>query len=201
MKFSALASTAQQLDHVAALRSGETTLAGLEIDTDLGWELLISLAAGGRATHEEIDAALADDRTASGNQSAAHARAALPTPEDKDRVWASVFDQAGLPNAIVRASGLGFLRAHDTSLLAPYVDRFFASLLDIWQNRSHAIVEEIVDGFYPAPLANKQLRDATAGWLDANPDAAPALRRMIIEHLAGIERALTAQAADRTHRD
>jgi len=194
--FAQIARTDAQLDTVLEILDERSGLQGLDIDTDLGWELLISLAAGGRATHEEIDAALADDRTASGNQSAAHARAALPTPEDKDRVWASVFDEAGLPNAIVRASGLGFLRAHDTSLLTPYVDRFFASLLDIWQSRSHAIVEEIVDGFYPAPLANEQLRDATAGWLDANPDAAPALRRMIIEHLAGIERALTAQAAD-----
>src|SRR5690606_13993820 len=98
---------------------------GLDIDTDLGWELLISLAAGGRATSEEIDAALADDRTASGQQSAAHARAALPSSDAKEAAWRSVFDEAGLPNAIIRSSGLGFLRAHDRALLEPYVARFF----------------------------------------------------------------------------
>ena len=194
--FAQLASTADQLDSVLQILEERSALQGLDIDTDLGWELLISLAAGGRATAEEIDAALADDRTASGQQSAAHARAALPTAADKQRAWDSVFDQAGLPNAIVRASGLGFLRAHDPELLTPFVTPFFDSLLNIWDSRSHAIVEEIVDGFYPSPLANEALRAATATWLDAHPSAAPALRRMIIEHLAGVDRALAAQAAD-----
>ena len=194
--FAQLASTSDQLDSVLEILEERSALKGLDIDTDLGWELLISLAAGGRATAEEIDAALADDRTASGNQSAAHARAALPTAADKQRAWASIFDEAGLPNAIVRASGLGFLRAHDPALLTPFIAPFFDSLLGIWESRSHAIVEEIVDGFYPSPLANEALRAATATWLDTNPDAAPALRRMIVEHLAGVDRALAAQAAD-----
>ena len=194
--FAQLASTQDQLDSVLEILEERSALKGLDIDTDLGWELLISLAAGGRATAEEIDAALADDRTASGNQSAAHARAALPTAADKQRAWASVFDEAGLPNAIVRASGLGFLRAHDPALLTPFIAPFFDSLLSIWESRSHAIVEEIVDGFYPSPLANEELRAATAAWLEANQDAAPALRRMIVEHLAGVDRALAAQAAD-----
>ncbi len=51
-------------------------------------------------------------------------------------------------------------------------------------------------GLYPAPLANTGLRDATQAWLDANTDAAPALRRLVVENLAGVERALAAQAAD-----
>ncbi|MGD9607208.1 MAG: aminopeptidase N [Leucobacter sp.] len=194
--FAQLAATDDQLDTVLALLEERAPLDGLDIDTDLGWELLISLAAGGRATLDEIEAALADDRTASGQQSAAHARASLPTAEGKSAAWASVFDAPGLPNAIIRATGLGFLRAHDRALLEPYVERFFESLLDIWHSRSHAIVEEIIDGFYPAPLANEALRSATAAWLDAHEGAPPALRRMIVEHLAGVERALAAQAAD-----
>ncbi len=194
--FAGLARTPEQLDTVMRILEEQSPLEGLDIDTDLGWELLISLAAGGRSNAEEIAAALADDHTASGQQSAAHALAALPTPAAKATAWASVFDDDSKPNAIVRASGLGFLRAHDLSLLEPYVDRFFASLRDIWQTRSHAIVEELVDGFYPSPLASARLRDATVAWLAANDDAAPALRRMIVEHLAGIERALAAQAVD-----
>jgi len=194
--FAQLASTDAQLDTVLEILEERAPLTGLDIDTDLGWELLISLAAGGRSSLEEIEAALADDRTASGQQSAAHARAALNTAADKQAAWASVFDEAGLPNAIVRASGLGFLRAHDRALLEPYVSRFFDRVQEIWDTRSHAIVEEIVDGFYPAPLANKTLRDATASWLDSHPDSAPALRRMIVEHLAGVERALVAQSVD-----
>lgn len=194
--FAQLASTDDQLDTVLALLEERAPLEGLDIDTDLGWELLISLAAGGRATLQEIDAALEDDRTASGQQSAAHARAALPTAEGKLAAWASVIEQSGLPNAIVRATGLGFLRAHDRGLLVPFVTKFFDSVLQVWESRSYAIAEEIIEGFYPAPLATEELRAATATWLDAHPDAPAAVRRMITEHLAGVERALTAQAFD-----
>ena len=49
----------------------------------------------------------------------------------------------------------------------------------------------------PAPLASQGLVDATRAWLDAHTDAAPALRRLVSENLAGVERALAAQARDR----
>ncbi|MGO3146644.1 MAG: aminopeptidase N, partial [Leucobacter sp.] len=194
--FANLAASEAQLDTVLELLDERTPLSGLDIDTDLGWELLISLAAGGRATEDEIDAALSDDRTATGNQSAAHARAALPTAEGKDAAWASVWAEENKPNAIVRATGLGFLRTHDRSLLVPFLDRYFNELLAVWESRSYAIAEELIDGFYPSPLANEELRAATAMWLDAHPDAPASLRRLITEHLAGVERALIAQAAD-----
>lgn len=194
--FAQLAATEAHLDSVVALLNGDKTLSGLTVDTDLRWELLYSLAAGGRIGNSEIDAELEQDRTASGQQSAAHARAALPTFADKERAWASIFEETGQPNAIVRASGLGFLTSHKNEVFEPFVERFFASLQHIWDTRSHAIVEEIVDGFYPSPLANETLRVATAAWLEQNQQAAPALRRMIVEHLAGVDRALAAQAAD-----
>ena len=47
----------------------------------------------------------------------------------------------------------------------------------------------------PPALANQELVDATRAWLDANPEI-PALRRLVIENLAGVERALAAQARD-----
>lgn len=194
--FATAARTDKQLDTVLDILDEKTTLTGLDIDTDLGWELLISLAAGGRATEEEIEQALIDDNTATGRQSAAHAKAALPSTEQKEAAFNSVFQNATLPNAIVRATGLGFLRANNLNALRPFIERFFDHLLDIWNTRSHAIVEEIVDGFYPAPLANEELRSATQHWLNTHSDAPAALRRLIIEPLAGVERALKAQVKD-----
>ena len=194
--FAQLAATDDQLDSVLALLEGKIELEKLDIDTDLGWELLIALAAGDRATAAEIDKALESDRTATGNQSAAHARAALPTAEAKSAAWDSVFVESDKPNAIVRSTGLGFLRAHDRELLTPFVEPYFASLTQLWDSRSYAIVEELVDGFFPSPLADAALEQATRAWLDANEEAAPALRRLIIENHSGIVRALAAQQAD-----
>lgn len=193
--FAALASTDEQLETVAALRDGSVTLEGLTIDTDLSWELLIALVAGGAAGTAEIDAALAADNTANGGQFAAQARASIPTLEGKQAAWDSVFGSDSLPNTIVRYTGIGFQRAKDKSVLAQFVEPYFSALQQIWTSRTYKIAEYLVEGMYPAPLANESLRDATRAWLDANPEPA-ALRRMVVENLAGVERALAAQKRD-----
>ncbi|WP_158863865.1 aminopeptidase N [Leifsonia sp. AG29] len=194
--FAALAGTEGQLATVAALRDGSRTLEGLTVDTDLGWELLIALAAGGKAGDAEIDAALAEDNTANGAQFAAQARASIPTLEGKQAAWDSVFGSDALPNTIVRFTGLGFQRAADKEVLSRFVQPYFDALQEVWVSRTYKIAEYLVAGMYPAPLANAELRDATRAWLDANP-APAALRRLVVENLAGVVRALAAQERDR----
>jgi aminopeptidase N len=193
--FAALAATDEQLENVAHLKNGTVVLEGLDIDTDLTWELLIALVAGGKAGEAEIDATLEADSTASGQQSAAHARAAIPTAEGKAAAFASLVDVDTAPNAIVRATGLGFQRGTDKALFAPLVERYFASLQSLWESRSYAIASSVINGLYPAALADQSLRDATQAWLDANSEP-PALRRIVIENLAGVDRALAAQKRD-----
>jgi aminopeptidase N len=193
--FASVAQTPAQLAAIAGLRTGSFKLPGLEIDTDLSWELLAALVAGGEAGEAEIDAALAADNTATGAQSAANARAAIPTPEGKQAAWSSLIDVDTAPNTIVRVTAAGFLRAQDTSLLEPFVSRYFDVLQTVWAERSYSIAEKLITGLYPAPLANQALVDATRAWLDANPEPA-ALRRLVVENLAGVERSLRAQARD-----
>ncbi|HEY8282258.1 MAG TPA: aminopeptidase N [Leifsonia sp.] len=193
--FASLASTDAQLASIAALRDGTTSLPGLEVDTDLAWELLIALAAGGAAGKNEIDAALAADNTANGAQFAAQAAASIPTLSGKQAAWDSVFATDTAPNTIVRYTGLGFQRAADKQVLASFVSPYFEALQSVWESRSYKIAEYLVTGMYPAALANAELRDATRAWLDANPEPA-ALRRLVVENLAGVERALAAQERD-----
>jgi aminopeptidase N len=195
MNFAALAEAGSHVDELAALYDGSLELDGLEIDTDLGWELLIALVAAGRAGDAEIDGRLASDNTATGQQSAAHARAAIQTLEGKERAWASLIDVDTATNTVVRETTEGFLRVSDPALLEAFVERYFAMLERIWDERSYAIAEKLVDGLYPSPLANRALADASRAWLDTHPDV-PALRRLVIERLAGIDRALAAQDRD-----
>ncbi|PPH09421.1 aminopeptidase N [Rathayibacter sp. AY1G1] len=193
--FAAIASTPAHLEAVQALLDGSTALDGLDIDTDLGWELLIALVAGGRAGADDIDAALASDNTATGQQSAAHARAALPTAEAKRAAWDSVTADDSAPNTIVRSTGLGFQRSADPRLLDAMVPVYFDALRSLWESKSYKIAEYLVVGFYPAAAPSQEIVDSTRAWLDANPEV-PALRRLVIENLAGVERALRAQERD-----
>jgi aminopeptidase N len=194
--FATAASTPEHWATVQSLRDGETTLEGLEVDTDLSWQLLISLAAGGIAHVKQIDEALAADNTAKGGEFAAQAKASIPHSGAKHAAWASIIDNDDQPNTIVRSTALGFQHPATVAQLAEFVQPYFDMLLPIWNSRSYQIAQYIIVGLYPSPLANLELRDATRAWLKANPDAAPALRRLVDENLAGVERALAVQERD-----
>jgi len=193
--FANTASTDAHAEILSGLASGTIALDGLEIDTDLAWELTEGLVLTGAAGEDEISAALANDNTANGAQAAARARGTIPTVSGKRAAFDSLVASDDLPNAIVRNVTVGYLHVNDSACLEGLIEPYFAALADIWANRSYAIAESIVLGLYPAPLASQKLADATRAWLDANPGI-PALRRLVTENLAGTERALKAQQRD-----
>ncbi|GAA3813114.1 aminopeptidase N [Cellulomonas soli] len=198
--FASHASTQAQLDSVAALLDGRQVLDGLSIDTDLRWELLASLVAGGRAGETDVAVQLSADPTATGQRASAAARAAIPTPEAKQRVWAAVVDADELPNALQAATIGGFGRVHDRGLLVPFVAPYFDALEKVWADRTNEMAQNIVVGLYPTDLADDERVDvlgATDAWLAEHEDAAPALRRLVLESRDGVRRTLAAQAADR----
>ncbi|WES65275.1 aminopeptidase N [Microbacter sp. GSS18] len=194
--FASAAATAPQWQTVRELRDGDIALDGLTIDTDLSWALLVSLAAGGLVTAEEIDQARAADNTAKGGEFAAQAKAALPSPAAKQAAWDGLVSRAELPNTIVRSTALGFTHPAGRDLLAEFIPAYFDMLVPVWESRTYHIAEYLIFGLYPAPLASAELRDATRAWLTEHTEVSPALRRLVSENLAGVERALAAQERD-----
>jgi len=193
--FAGLACTGDHQNILTSLRTRSMVLEGLAIDTDLDWELLQGLVMSGGAGSEEIELALAADNTSNGQQAAARARALLPTVEAKRAVFNELVNSTSVPNAIVRSLSMGFDVVTDQSLLEPLVDDYFASLERVWAERTYKIAEYIVEGLYPGSLVSADLVRKTRQWLDSHPDH-PALRRMVREALAGVERALRVQAVD-----
>jgi len=115
---------------------------------------------------------------------------------DKRIAWASLVDNDDLPNTIVRSAALGFVHPAGAAALAEFVQSYFDMLVPVCESRTYQIANYLIVGLYPTPLANVELRDATRAWLSVNADAAPALRRLVSEGLADVERALSAQARD-----
>ncbi|GAA4021432.1 aminopeptidase N [Streptomyces plumbiresistens] len=193
--FAAAARTPEQLDLLDALLEGTQTIEGLAVDTELRWALVQRLAAVGRFDEAEIAGEYARDKTAAGERHAATARAARPTPEAKAEAWASVIESDKLPNAVQEAVIGGFVQTGQRELLAPYTDRYFEVLKDIWESRSHEMAQQIAVGLYPTIQVSEETLRKTDEWLaSAEPNAS--LRRLVSESRAGVERALKAQAAD-----
>ncbi|EWT00451.1 hypothetical protein N865_15485 [Intrasporangium oryzae NRRL B-24470] len=179
-----------------ALLSGEESLPGLTVDTELRWTFIQALAAIGAADDAEIRAELDRDPTATGKERAAQALAARPTAEAKADAWAKAVEANTLSNQMVEAVSAGFRRSTDLTLLEPYVAKYHAMLVDAWADRSVAIGERVVGGFYPFGLASQELKDASDAWLAEHRDAAAGLVRTVAENRDTIARALLAQERD-----
>ncbi len=191
------ARTASQAQWMGQLLSGEITLPGLVVDQDVRWELVIGLTICGVFGEHEIATELERDNTANGQKFAAAARAAIPSAETKRETWKTLTETEDYSNTLINAASLAFGRVNEVSLLEPYADLYLANAERIWDERSYHIAAYLLNNLYPIQLANEELAAKTRTFIEKDSiKAKPALRRILIENLASLERGLTAQAKD-----
>jgi aminopeptidase N len=192
--FSLFARSPKQIDALKDILSGTEQLAGLTIDADLKWELLTGLVIAGAAGEAEIADLVAADKTANGEKAAAGARAAIPTAENKAKVWKLLTETKELSNAHVQSASMAFNRVIDTSLLRPYVEMYFDSALAIWELHTFKIAEYLLVNLFPIQLADEATAEAARRAI-AEPKfkEIPALHRILVENLDNLERALKCQ--------
>jgi len=144
-----------------------------------------------------VDSELERDNTAAGQQHAAACLAARPTSAAKHEAWSQLIDRDDLPNAMQEKTIAGFVQPDQRELLAPFVDRYFAVISDIWANRTNESAKRLVVGLYPSLIVEPSTLARTDRFL-AQEAIAPALRRLVLEGRDLVARALCAQAYDRT---
>jgi aminopeptidase N len=193
------AAAAREEDHRAVLRgllAGDGSIPGLAVDTELRWHLLQCLVAIGGAGPDEIEAELRRDPTDQGQREAATARALVATPEAKAEAWRLATEDDELPNQTGLAYISGFSHPTQHELIAPYAERYFEIVADVWNRRSSEVAQNVVIGLYPAWDVSEETLHRTDAYLESRPDLAPALRRLINEGRDGVVRALKARVCD-----
>ena len=187
---------ADLLDHDPA----DLGLPGLSIDTDLRWRIVTALAAAGHIDSDGlptpfIDAEVQRDPTAAGKRQGAQASAARPQAAVKEQAWTQVTEDDTLPNIVGRSIIAGFVEPGQAELLKPFGARYFAAITGIWQRRSSEVAQTVVVGLYPSwDISDDGI--AAADKFLADPGLPPALRRLVLEGRAGIERSLRARQFD-----
>ena len=195
--FAQFARSEKQLSNVSALLQGEIKLASLTIDTDLRWELVTALAVGGKMSVEQLDQELAADNTANGQKYHVAAVAALPDNSSKQAMFTKLVATDELSNALVNSASLAFGRVLNPDVLQVFVAQYFANVLKIWEEKTYHMAEYLLVNLYPLALANAALVSETKAFLARSDiQSKPALRRILIENLANVERALSAQRRD-----
>ncbi|GGX10558.1 aminopeptidase [Streptomyces malachitofuscus] len=182
---------------LASLLDGTSAVEGLEVDQELRWAFLEPLAAHGAADEKRLDEELARDDTASGKRHHVRCLAARPSAAVKAQCWAQVVESDTLSNALVEATIAGFAQPSQRELTAPYTEKYFAAIERVWTERSIQIGMHVVRGLFPSFQDSQETLDATDAWLTAHEDAAPALRRLVLEARDDLARALRGQECDR----
>ncbi|MGE2733108.1 aminopeptidase N [Mycolicibacterium vaccae] len=193
-------------EHIAVLSTlldnepAAVNLAGLVIDTDLRWRIVTALARAGVIDADGtetpfIDSEADNDRTAAGRRQAAAAAAARPQVAVKEAAWQQVVEDDTLANITARAIIGGFVQPGQGELLAPFRDRYFEAISGVWERRSSEVAQTVVVGLYPSWDISEDGLAAADRFL-ADPEVPPALRRLVLEGRAGVERSLRARRFD-----
>jgi aminopeptidase N len=202
----ALCTSVLSLRHVAVLATlldnepAEVNLPGLVIDTDLRWRIVTALAGSGDLDGDGVETPFIDgeaqnDPTAAGKRQAAAASAARPQIAVKEAAWRDVIEDDTLANITGRAIIGGFVRPGQSELLLPFTDRYFETIAQVWERRSSEVAQTVVIGLYPSWNIGQEGIDAADRFL-SDPDVPPALRRLVLEGRAGVERSLKARIFD-----
>jgi aminopeptidase N len=202
----ALCSSVLSPNHVAVLSTlldnepAAVNMSGLVIDTDLRWRVVTALATAGVIDADGIETPFIDaeaerDPTATGGRHAAQAAAARPQKAVKEADWQEVMEDDTLANVTARSITIGFVRPGQEELLKPFRDKYFAAISGVWQRRSSEVAQTVVIGLYPSWDISQAGLDAAEAFL-SDPDVPPALRRLVLEGRAGVERSLRAREFD-----
>ncbi|KQV65845.1 aminopeptidase N [Nocardioides sp. Root122] len=182
------------LDDLIGLLDGSFTVEGLAIDQDMRWVLITALAKAGRFGEAEIDAELEVDKTISGKEQAAAARASQPTPEAKEAAWNAILDPT-TPNETSREIAFSIFRFGQEDVLEPYLEKFLTASETLVDVLGFHKASTVLEYGFPKPLGSEAVLARLDEWL-ATSDAPKQAKRYIGEARAEIARALTAQAYD-----
>ncbi|MGZ4460431.1 MAG: aminopeptidase N [Nocardioidaceae bacterium] len=193
--YSGAGHSADAMRFLAGILDGSTVVEGLKVDPDLRWLLLTALAAGGHVGADRIEAELAQDRTISGQERAAAARAVIPTAEEKAKAWHTAVVADGVANETQRSIAYVFDAAGQQDVLGEYLEKYLEAAETIWEEKGVQIASTTLEYMFPRALTGPEAQARVESWLETST-ANPAAKRYVREGLADYRRAAAAQAKD-----
>ena len=191
-----VAQTEEDLATISKILEGEEVIGGLKVDPEIRWTLLRRLVVTGKASNKEIEAELALDSTAMGQEQAAGACAALPSKSEKEKTWKEVTTNQKLTNSEIHSMLAGFHYVDQIEVLTEFVDLYFDSVTTLWNARTHEIGQSLVTGLFPVTVVSEEVIAKAETFLNNNPELPIGAKRIIIEQKDSLARAIRAQKKD-----
>ncbi|GAB6987187.1 aminopeptidase N [Nocardioides pyridinolyticus] len=168
--------------------------AGIEVDLDLRWRILVRLATLGATDREELRAAL--DAEPTGESRVAHTRAVASLPDSDAKAWAwdRFTGKVDVPNYEIEAAGFGMWRGGQEHVTAPYVDRYFEDLPATVGVRSGWVLADATEFFFPRTSVTEETLERTRA-LAADEGLDPSVRRRLADQADTLARKLAVARA------
>lgn len=184
--------SAAAADYLKQVLDGEA--GAITVDNDLRWLALTGLIAHGAI--DDPEAAISElstaDRFSSGAMAAVRARAAIPEPGSKRRVWDQVLS-GELSNLGLRFSNEGLTWAGSRRLMSAFTGEYFEVAQKIWQEFSPEMAQRTLNELYPHWDISQENLERADRLIE---QAQGGLKRLLVENRDVTERALRLRAAD-----
>ncbi|WP_431712071.1 aminopeptidase N [Glutamicibacter uratoxydans] len=204
-----LARSGVGLQTVNSFLSSEPNSFAVQVDEQLLWLSWIAVAATGGLDEQNLakmQAALEANPTATAQKSVRTALAARPDQAVKTQAFEEVLtaqdEHGALSNDALSSIAEGF-NLGSRELLAGFEDRYWSEISGIFESMSMEFSTRIIRGLFPRsqelseePRKNPALFAVTS-WLEENHAAPRALRRIMLEEQAELQRSLEAQLVSR----
>jgi aminopeptidase N len=165
---------------------------GIDLDPELRWSVVTQLAAyAGDAA--AIAAELAADPSSSAQIHAARARAAIGTPEAKQRAWDLLMAPSAASAYELYATAEGFFVPEQSALTAAYAHRYFDQIAETADFRSGWVLGEVAKRAFPASAVDAETVTLAEELL--RTDLAAPVRRAVVDGTDRLRRALRSLAA------
>jgi aminopeptidase N len=180
---------------LTGLLDGTLVIPEVPVDQEMRWGIVTAASAFGLAgAAERIADERARDRTDRGERFALTAAVSAPDAAAKAGAWARIHAEGYGSLHRTRAAMAGFNHAHQATLLAPYVDAFFAAAPGVVAGQEHVFSSSYVARLFPTYRVEPEIVARARALAALEGDRLPTLRRLLVEAADDLERAVTCRA-------
>ncbi|WP_028660830.1 aminopeptidase N [Nocardioides insulae] len=153
--------------------------AGVEVDLDLRWRILVRLSVLGEVDRTELRAAHEAEPTNRSRIELTRALSSLPDGEAKAYAWARFTGEVEVSNYELQAAGLGMWRHGQEHLTQEYAGRYFQELPGTVAVRSGWVLADAAADYFPTAADDQQTLGRVRTLLENDALAPPLHRRLV----------------------
>ena len=177
-----VASAPEDLALVARLADGEETIEGLEIDQDMRWAIAAKHVAHGIAGADaRVVAETERDPSDRGMRAKLRCEISVPAADVKAGAWEKFAGEGYGSLYLTNAAMSGFNWSEQRALLESYVEKYFASLPNVFRSKDKEFASDYFRSLFPGYRVESEMLERSEAVLAGYGEELPVLARMLKE--------------------